>query len=43
MRLREWDPGSESYTGAVAMRRVSYLLRGPAFGVEAGFVVMALK
>lgn len=30
------------YTGAVAVRRVDYILRGPAFGLEKGWVIMSL-
>jgi len=40
--LREWDAGRGRYTGPSMRRRVSYLLRGPQFGVESGYVVMAL-
>lgn len=40
--LREWDPRESRYTGARCVRGVSFVLRGPGFGVEAGFVVMGL-
>lgn len=43
--LREWDPSwdpTPSYTGDTATRRVSYILRGPDYGVPEGYVVMGL-
>jgi hypothetical protein len=40
--LREWDEYATEYTGRTIRRRVSYLLVGPAFGVEEGWCVMAL-
>jgi hypothetical protein len=40
--LREYDPFRCLYSGAVEERVVSYLLRGPRFGVEAGHVILAL-
>lgn len=42
--LREWRPDPDSgYTGRSVQRRVTYILRGPAFGVEAGHVIMGLS
>ena len=41
--LREWDPVWNRYTGRSVDRRVSFLLRGGAFGIEAGYVVMGLS
>ncbi len=41
LRLREWSADG-GYSGRELRARVTYLLRGPAFGVEAGHVVMAL-
>lgn len=40
--LREWDPIS-GFTGRNLTRYVSYMLKGPGFGVEAGHVIMALS
>jgi hypothetical protein len=40
--LLEWDPRAERYTGGMIHRRVTYILRGPAFGISDGFVVMGL-
>ena len=41
--MREWDPVLSRYTGRSVDRRVSFLLRGGAFGIEAGYVVMGLS
>jgi hypothetical protein len=42
LHLAEWGPETEEYTGRVCVRKVTYMLRGPAFGVEAGWVVLGL-
>lgn len=39
--LEEWDPATKQYTGREAEVYVTYILRGPAFGIEAGTVVMS--
>ena len=50
--LREWNPevkeiGVEwyapAYTGRELAREVTYILRGPAFGIEEGYVAMGVK
>lgn len=42
--LREWDPETGEYTGSFLSRIfVTYVLRGPGFGVEDGFVVMGFR
>jgi len=40
--LREWDPETGEYTGRACRRRITYVLRGPRWGIEAGYVVMGL-
>jgi hypothetical protein len=45
--LREWEPaddvhGAGQYTGRRLSLQVSYVMRGPAFGVAAGWVVLGL-
>ena len=40
--LREYNPNTESYTGAVCTRQISYILSGGQFGIENGFCVMGL-
>lgn len=48
--LREWDPKTETYTGRVAFRRVTYMVHGmgqvgvvgPLRGLSTGYVVLAL-
>lgn len=39
--LREWTP-EEHYSGEWVAARVTYILRGPAFNIPAGHVVMSL-
>ena len=34
---------SDEYTGRELKREVTYILRGPAFGIEDGYVVMGIK
>ena len=41
--LKEWNPKTEQYTGREIARGVSYVLEGGQFGVEKGFVVMAIQ
>lgn len=41
--LREYDPETEAYTGRELSALVTYVMRGPAFGVEAAHVVMGLS
>lgn len=41
--LKEWNPETESYTGRQMARNISYILEGGNFGVEPGFVVMAIQ
>lgn len=48
LRLREYSPGPDEYTGREINRRVSYLLSGDevmgyAFGIKSGFVAMGLQ
>lgn len=40
--LREWNPDAKEYTGKSLRRKITYILRGPAFGVPAEHVVMAV-
>lgn len=39
--LREWD--GEKYTGRWLERSIGYILPGGAYGIEDGYVVLALK
>lgn len=43
LEFREWDPESESFTGRKTSRLVTHVLRGPAFGVPEGYVVLSLN
>ena len=40
--LKEYDPDAAWYTGRSCMRTVSYIIRGPQFGIPAGYCVMSL-
>lgn len=40
--LRETEDGGEIYTGDELRRSVTYCLRGPLFGVPAGYVIMSV-
>lgn len=41
--LKEWDPKTEKYTGRQVSKTVTYLLDGGKFGLEIGFVAMAIE
>ena len=48
LRLREYEPGPDRYTGREVERVVSYMISGDdpmgyAFGLRTGFVVMGLR
>jgi hypothetical protein len=40
--LEEWDPETKEYTGRALTRMVTYITRGPAWGLPEGLVVMAV-
>lgn len=42
LELQEYDPVVQEFTGRDIERKVSYILNGPAFGVEEGFCIMGL-
>lgn len=39
---REWSPAADAYTGEQTEHRIGWLLRGPAFGLPEGYVIMTL-
>jgi len=41
LRLREWSQGT-GYTGRERIMDVTYVLRGPCFGLERGHICMSL-
>lgn len=41
--LREWEPGAGRHTGFRLMARVTHLVRGPAFEIPAGYVVLSVE
>lgn len=40
--LREWDPETQRYTGSFWTYRVTWITRGPDFGIPAGYCVMSI-
>jgi hypothetical protein len=41
--LREWTPDSQSYLGPEMVRWVTYIARGPAFGIPDGYCIMSVS
>lgn len=39
---REYDPFRSAYTGRQLWQKITYILHGPQFGIEAGYCVMAV-
>lgn len=39
--LEGWNPDIGQYTNATVILEVVYILRGPAFGLKKGFVIMS--
>jgi ParB family transcriptional regulator, chromosome partitioning protein len=42
LHLYEFNPETQRHTGRMVAARVPYLLRGPAFGLPEGYVVMSV-
>jgi hypothetical protein len=42
LRLRDWSPADDDYTGEVEERLVRWILHGGQFGVPNGFAIMSL-
>ena len=42
LKLFEWDPKKEKYTGRFTLVRVTYLLR-EGFGIPEGYCIMSIK
>ena len=41
--LREYDSEKKKFTGRKIFKTVTYIMRGPAFGIAEGYCVMGLK
>lgn len=41
--LREWNPETGDYSGDELIAEVTYLSRGPEWGIPAGYVVMSVR
>lgn len=43
LHLREWNPNTQEWGSRSVTCFVTYVLHGPAFGVQDGYVVMGLQ
>lgn len=43
LRLRAWDPSTGAYLGSDLFARVTYLSRGPDWGLPEGVVIMSIE
>ena len=43
LRLRDYDPNTETYSGDELRVHISYILHGGQFGIEDGYCVMGLR
>ncbi|MFH6944588.1 DUF3850 domain-containing protein [Flavobacterium sp. FlaQc-50] len=41
--LKEYDAFKREYTGRILHRRIDYILHGGQFGLEEGYVILALS
>lgn len=41
--LREWQPARKEFTGNELIRWVTYIVRGPDFGIPEGYCVMSIS
>lgn len=42
VRLEEWDPETQKYTGAVVLKYITYIVHGGQFGIEPGYCVFGI-
>lgn len=42
LHLREWDPATAAYTRRSVQRWVTYIVHGPVFGLNRGWVIMGI-
>lgn len=40
---REWHPVNEEYSGRAILHGVTYVMKGPTLGLDAGWVIMSLS
>lgn len=43
LHLREYDPGTETYTGRSVRAEITYILSGGYFGIDPGYCVMSIS
>lgn len=41
--LKEWNPRGQAYSGEAVAVEVTYITRGPHFGIPAGYCVMSIR
>lgn len=41
--LRDYNQFTKKYTGRMLHRRITYILRGGAFGIQEGYCVLAIE
>lgn len=42
LKLREWDPATNAFTGRLIFAEITHILEGPSFGVPEGFAMLSL-
>lgn len=42
LMLKEWDPFTGAFTGQEEFRMITYIARGPAYGIPEGFCVLSI-
>jgi len=43
LRLKEWDPINQRFTGKMCDRMVTYILHGGQYGIEEGYCIMSFE
>lgn len=43
LRLREWMPKTQRYSGREITADITFIMRNPQFGVSVGFCAMAIR
>lgn len=42
LKLKEFDPKTEAFTGRICRREITYILNGGIFGLNPGYVILGL-
>ncbi len=43
LQLEEWDPMTKEYSGRFVTCNVTYIARGPAWGIPEGYAILSLR